>query len=231
MDSGPTYYWRLGDTTVADAQPAMAATGPDGFYGGSGVSSVPGLVSDTDGAVAFEADGRMVVVGQELGDLSDGGPGSIQEGFTLELWFDAGAAATGTLVSLRGNNGWTFRLHLAAGALQFDLAPMNGGTGSIGPLPVAPGPHHVAATWKGGDANGMFVLCVTVDGSTANCSIENWASFDAPASRARLIVGGEETMAGGTTTAHIDGVIDEVAIYIPELDDNAIAEHYQVGLP
>ena len=231
LNSGPAYYWRLGDEDIADGLPAVAELGGvDGAYGGL-VSLAAGLVADSDGAARFEPDGRMTVPAQSLG-LMPGRPGTgtVADGFTVELWFQAdGSSGSGTLASLRSDVGWAFRLRLENGDLYFDVAPLQG-TGTIGPVSVGSGVHHVAATWRGGDQAGMFVVCLFVDGAQ-DCSGENWGSFATPVPSAHLVVAAEEADPGGATQAHFDGVIDEVAIYVPELSDSDVSEHFEVGSP
>ena len=220
--SKPTYYWRLGDDSAANGVPAVAATGPDGTYGGD-VSSVPGLIVDADGAISFETDGRMTVPGQDFRAFS-----AASSGFTVELWFEASqGTTTGTLIGLLGSSSWTFRLRLDAGGLYFDMASMNGsGSESFG-VPVGDGIHHVVATWQGD----MFVACLALDGKMPSCSDPGWGSLDMPAANASLVVGGEETEPNGAIAAHFGGVIDEVAIYIPELAGSEATEHFVIGAP
>jgi hypothetical protein len=217
LASGPTGYWRLGDSgsQAVDAGPNAL----HGSYVGNPVRGVAGaLAGDSNTAVDFPSLADAVTVPDNaLLDLGDGP-------FTYELWFalDDNTGGADQMLLNRG----TGAPNIALSGTTRQLMLTRGGFGGLfrGSTVIANNSvwHHLVITRSGvGAANTKMYLDGVAETLTA------LAPNQAVQSNSEVLTFGRKNVG---PTERWGGKIDEVAIYRRVLSASEVTSHYSAGI-
>ena len=216
LASGPTGYWRLGDSGVQAVDAGRVAL--HGSYVGSPARGVPGaLVGDANTAVDFPALAAAVTVPDNaLLDLGNAP-------FSYELWFalDETLGSTDQMLLNRGTNAPNIALDGATKRLMLTK-------GGVGPLFMGSSViaansawHHVVITRSAAGAGNTQIY------------LDGVAQTVTPISAATTYANNNEVLTFGRKNIgpveRWGGKLDEIAIYRRVLSASEVASHYSAG--
>lgn len=218
LADGPIGYWRLDETagtTAADS----SGNGNHATYINAPVLGVAGVMQDGSGNAAVSLDGiDDGVLGSDWAAFEFAGAAP----FTLECWvnLDSFGPDFAMLIDkqITGSGaGWELVIEAAFAKVRF--ARTGGGSVSSPNNSVELGvATHVAATYDGVDGT-VYLNGVSV--ATANISAAAMSGNTEP-----LRFGYD----AGSADFHLDGTLDEVAIYDRALTASEVEEHYLIGV-
>ncbi|MBV6508723.1 MAG: hypothetical protein JJLCMIEE_01789 [Acidimicrobiales bacterium] len=210
LGEDPTGYWRLNEASVNDPAADHSGNNNDGAYHTSVTVGVDGAIED-DAAADFNGSTSEVVLPPL--DVVEGGD------FTVEAWVKTTENRTWRYVFSEGNTAgiWAqWGLMLNNGYPRLYLRQDNAVEKIVqGPATVNDNEwHHLAATRQGN----TFTLYV--DGDAAGTLTHALGALTVDTTRIGDLRG------WGWPNSHLDGTIDEVAVYDHALDPTEIAEHH-----
>ncbi len=243
----PITWWRLGEpsgTTAFDSSTIPPAN-HDGTYVGGVTLGVPGLVPGEPGTTAAQFNGINSRVDIPSDPLINTGEHAAR---TIELWFNAGNAATATPQVLfeegGGGNGFNLYVHngqLVAGAwrtggaageqfTQFLSTPVDSATTYQAQLVFDR--LNTSGNPNLNNPNGTNSVTLFLDGKAA---AQGWVPSTMLAHTGLTAIGAMRndtrftTGPAGGNGNHFAGVIDEVALYNSGLTTNQIQAHWAAG--
>ncbi len=210
----PDLYWRLGESTGTAAADAGPVNSPGTYNGGHTKGQAGAITGTTNASVKFDGSTGFVAGNNVVSNPTV---------FSVESWFKTGSTRGGKIIGFgnakTGLSG-SYDRHVYLqddGRLVFGV--YNGVTNTI----TTQQPyndnkwHHVVATLSGG---GMKVY---VDGRAAgsnpNTTAQNYNGY--------WRVGADRTW--GSTSAYLDGTIDEAAVYGSVLNEADALRHFKAG--
>lgn len=234
MESEPTVYFRLGDSSGSGA---LNEAGFAGVFVGSPTLGVAGAIDgDSDTAVTLNGTSQYIRAGFGV----YGGMGSLMAtaGITIELWIKGGSLGTSDGIVTATNTGGANAQYMYfsvkasnADALSFFVSE-DSGTDYIeyttdDDIGINDGGwHHIAVVADPTGQSGQFY----VDGVavTTNVNVSGGGADALVDFNSNLHVGAFYTT-GGTYTAYLPGSVDEVALYSSQLSAEVLASHYALG--
>lgn len=217
LGDGPTAYWRLDETGLVAVDLVAGATGA---LAGTVTTGQPGAVADGNPAMTF-----IPLTGQIT--VPDGAYHNFGTGpMSVECWFK--------LTSLLADMVLLDNIGTPGGAHGFCLAGFDATTlcfsdrgnivkVQIPTLVVDAQWHHVVATLT----RGVDRVDLYVDGALAATATQP-AGIDL--TPGRDLVFGNRSDGIASNTRHLDGSLDEIALYPVALTPTQIAAHYQIGI-
>ncbi len=220
LESGPVFYWRLGEPAGATTAQDATGRGNIGSYTGPLTLGVPGgIARDSDTAAAFDgSSGNVFAAATSMNPQT----------YSLELWFSTATTTGGKLVGFGNKQTGLSNSHdrhvymTNAGRLVFGAYP-----GRIVAVTSSAAYndgrwHHVVAT-MGASGMALYVDGSLV-GSDANATSEDYTGY--------WRVGGDKV--GGSwpsapSSYYFAGTIDEVAVYQTALTGEQVAAHFALG--
>ena len=202
---GPVAYWRLDDASG----PALDSVGTNnGTYSAGVTRSQPGAIGDGDTAVDLNGTSGFITAPDSPSLRLGDGP------FTLEAWVNRptlGTTFPGDQEQVFDKNDNGFQINIQNNVVFFDQA----GVGTIASATRAMGTgwHQIVAT-KNGAAVKIYLDGVDVTGTVTNKTLSDGT--------AQLVLGARR----GTTSAFLDGFLDDVAIYKKVLTATQVAAHW-----
>ncbi|WP_210480609.1 PKD domain-containing protein [Naasia sp. SYSU D00948] len=217
-NSQPELYWRLDESSSATAVIDYSGNGNGGTYAGGVTKPVAGaLTGNPSTAASFD--------GSDDGAYSNA-RFSNPTTYSLELWFKSDSTSGGKLIGFGGNQTGLSQSHDRSVFLQSDGRIVFGTwTGFENRITTSSAYndnrwHYVVATQS---SEGMRLY---VDGALAGTNPQTGAEATTNYWR----IGGDTTW-GGTNSAYIRSVIDEVAVYSRALTATEVQSHYDKALP
>lgn len=207
---GVLAHWRLGERGAATTALDAVGTNP-GAYSGDVQLATPGLISgDADTAAAFTSPAADGVVA-----VPDSPTVSPTTAFSAELWVDVDASTRDVRTLLAKPGSFSLRLGggRTASALAFSVITDAGTFSAEAATPIAPGVHHLVATYNGG------LLAVYDNDRLEAAAIARGTVVD---SDAALTIGNGPDGAA-------DAVLDEVALYGRGLRFDEVMAHRAAG--
>jgi glucose/arabinose dehydrogenase len=205
----PAAYWRLDDSgsTAADQMGSNSGTYSAGVTRGQ-----PGATADGDTAVDLNGTSGYISVNDASALRLADGP------FTLEAWVNRptlGATYPGDQEQVFDKNDGGYQINIQNNVVYFDQAGI--GTIARATTTMGTGWHHIVATKNGATVH-IYQDGVEVTGPVTNKTLTDGS--------AKLVLGARR----GTSTAFLDGQLDEVAIYRTALSAAQVAAHYAARL-
>lgn len=220
LDDGAGDYWRLGDLTAGGVSSNWA--GSDDLQAQAGTSAT------TPGAVNSDSDGAGVFSGSSTGTAGTTAARPAPDTFTVEAWFRTTSRSGGKIVgfgssSSGGSGSYDRHVYLDnSGRINFGVYP--------GAIRVVTTPasyndgqwHHVVAT-LGPDGMVLYVDGQPKAARTDTTSGQQFSGF--------WRIGGDNlgSWTNAPSSAYLNGVIDEVAVYPKVLDRAIVREHYRLA--
>jgi Concanavalin A-like lectin/glucanases superfamily len=223
LADSPIGYWRLGESQTTPVAADATGGGRDGTYTRSVVSGVAGAIGgDPDTAATFDGMTTSVDIPAIGTD-----PFNLKNGFTLEAWvinegqgvLNPNRSPLGRIVS----NGWPGNLGYGWGILtdngmRFTTYGIFDYDSHQSQVPQDGAWHYVAVVFDSTNTANFYIDGTMTDSISASAPAKS-AALD-------LMIGRNPA---STAEEFFNGSIDEVAIYMVELQAADIARHYQAG--
>ena len=206
LADNPTAYWRLDEASGSSAADSKGSN--TGTYSAGVTKNQAGATADGDAAIDLNGTSGYISV-------PDASPLRLADGpFSLEAWVNRptlGQTFPGDQEQVFDKTDGGYQINIASNVIYFDQA----GIGSIAHATVAMGTgwHHIVATKNGASVH------IYLDGVDVTSAVTNRTLTDGSAP---LILGARR----GTSSAFLDGFLDEVAIYKSALSPAQVAAHY-----
>ncbi|MGI8867725.1 MAG: PKD domain-containing protein [Mycobacteriales bacterium] len=210
--SGPDFYWRLGEatgTTAADS----SVNGTNGLYSGGVTYGAPGAISGTSNtAVTLNGSDGAVASAAQTSDPTV---------YSEEMWFKTTTGSGGKLIGFGSNqtgpsSSYDRHVYMTdSGQLIFGV--WTGFTNTItSAQSYNDGSWHYVVATQGSDGMTLYV-----DGQSVGTNPQ--AQSQAYDGYWRL---GGDTTWGGNSSNYFAGTIDEAAVYSTELSASTVQSHY-----
>ena len=207
---GPVAYWRLDEASGTSAADAVGTN--TGTYTGGVTKGQPGATADGDTAVDLNGTTGYVSVNDAAAVRLGDGP------FTLEAWVNRPSLGTtypGDQEQVFDKNDGGYQINIQNNVVYFDQAAI--GTIAKSTAVMTTGWHHIVVTKNGAAVH------VYQDGAEVTSAVTNRTLTDGTA---KLVLG----VRRGNSTAFLDGLLDEVAIYKSVLSPAQVAAHWAARL-
>jgi Concanavalin A-like lectin/glucanases superfamily/Right handed beta helix region len=219
LADAPHGYWRLGDA----AGPAADASGfgSPGTYGGGVTLGVAGaLPADPSTAARFDGVNDLVTMGDPVSGALDFGSGD----FSVELWVRTAVNGERSLVAKRGSGAGSW------------LLTVTDDTGHVGQIRagVSDGVagQQVYSTRAIDDGVWHHVIVVADRGSALRFYVDGVAAGTAPSPPPGSVSNTGPFQLGKISGyQHLNGDLDEVAVYATALTPAQVAAHYGAAAP
>ena len=214
FNDAPSIYWRFNDASGNTAADSSQSIDPGVYQGGYSLQQTGALASNPDKAVRFDGQSGFVASSQRSTD---------PEVYSVEAWFNTTSNRGGKIIgfgsSQTGTSG-SYDRHVYVqdnGQLVFGTY-----TGQLNTV-TTPGSYNDGLWHQVVASQSSAGLKLYVDGQLIGTN---------PATRGEGYsgywrVGGDSTW--GSSSAFLDGTIDEAAVYDTPLSDAAVAQHYSLG--
>ena len=220
-----TAYWKLDDTTAGTYADFIKDN--DGTGGAANPTLVPDPGGVVNGAQAFNGTAEINVPANYIFDWA------VDDSFSIEFWVKRDGAVTDEQVAIGRydpTSRWWVGIETTKNAASFVLRDIDGAPSSptlIGTTDITDNQwHHVVAVRdRNAGAAGQNLLYVDGKLDVAALNVVYNTGFD---STADLNIGYWDF--NGTPSFHLDGMLDEVALYDRALDPDEIEDHYDAGL-
>jgi hypothetical protein len=212
LQDNPVAYYRLGEASTSDSDTidSSGAGNSGGYENGPVLGQQPLIANTTDTSVNFAATGDVVI--SDAADLN-----FVNAPFTIEAWVNGPYSSFPTFgrVFDKITAGYIDGYGLDLGATGVRLL---GCTDFEPPTPLTDNTTYHIVGVSDGAGNGYIYVNgqLVASGAYSSCQPYTGAAHIAVASDG--------------TTAHFDGVIDEVAVYNYALSEQRILAHYHRGI-
>ena len=214
FNASPDLYWRLGEnsgTTVRDSGPS----GNSGQYSGGVTLGTPGTIAGTaDTAASFSGVDGLAASGSTFTN---------PQVYSLELWFNSKSTTGGKLIGFGNTATGTSSNYDRHIYLQDD--------GKIVFGTYTNGTNTITSTSSYNDSAWHYVVATQSD-TGLKLYVDGGLVGTNPATQAQSYtgywrVGGDTTW--GSSSAYINSIIDEVAVYGSALSAADVSSHYSLG--
>ncbi len=216
MTLNPVAYWRLGEGGGTTAEDYVSGDHAGTYTNTPTLGSDPLLIRDGDPCVTFTAASSEYVTIADDSDLD------LLTNHTIMCWVDPNTTNFTMFVTKRGggggNAGWTLRKENGAGGnvLGYLIDDGVGQTFMSGSTDlISGGPYFICGTMEADETGRLYVNAVQEDTDTG---------LNLAANAVAVNIGRR-----GDATNHMDGEIDEVAIFDYVLSVDQIARLFRIG--
>lgn len=213
-NSAPSLYWRLNESSGSVAQDSSTSLSPGNYSGGVTQGVTGAIAGTTDTAVGLDGGTGLITSSKTYSSPST---------YSLELWFNTTTTRGGKLIGFGdqptgSSSNYDRHVYMQDNG-QLVFGTWTGSANTItSATPYNDGKWHSVTATQSGDGMTMYVDGKLV-GTNPQTQAQDYTGY--------WRVGGDQTW--GSSSAYLEGKIDEVAVYPTALSAATVNQHYALG--